>query len=197
VTPHTRPKLLDADGLRKIEEKYQPELLLYRLHHRLHVVRAGVDVSGLDGSTRSLACVLASCCPDDQNLQKRVVELLKPQDEARRLHSTCAESAVVLDSLLVLCHKDESAVHVGGVAEVANGILEMRGDDFRVEPRRVGAILTKFALITTRDSRGYRLGLTAAIKRKVHELGRSHDVPFFRGEIRPCEFCKTTLPGPV
>ena len=197
ATPQTRPRLLDEDELRKIEEKFQPQLLLYRLHHRSRVVRSSIDAGGLDGSTRALACVLASCFPDDQSLQQRVVELLKPQDEAWRLDTAVAESAVVLDALLVLCHQGQSSFYVGRVAENANEILDMHGDGFRLDPRRVGSILKGFGLLATRDSKGYRLSLTTAVKLRIHELGRSYDVPFFKGEIQPCEFCKATSSGGV
>ena len=134
--------------------------------------------------------MLGSCFPDNPTLQIRVQELLRPQDENRRFDSACGEPAVVLEALLVLCHENKSKVHVGEVSEIANGILEARGDGYHLHPRQVGAILKPFGLGHSRDSKGYKFLLSAANKAKIHELGRSLDVSFFKGEIEQCSFCR-------
>jgi hypothetical protein len=192
ATPQIRPRLANADELKTIAEKYQSKLLLYGLRQRSLAKRVEVDEAGLDGSARALASVLRSCFPDDQALQQRIGELLKPMDEAARLDVASRESAVVIQALLVLCHEGAPGFYVGNVAEIANGILQMLKDDLRLSSRRVGAILKMFGLIANRDNRGFRLTLTNAVKLRIHRLGRSLDVPFFKGEITPCEFCEAT-----
>lgn len=137
-----------------------------------------------------MACVIGSCFPNNRSLQARISELLQPQDEERRFDSACGQAAVVLEALLVLCHQNRNDAHVGEVAEVANGILELRRERYRLDPRRVGALLKPFRLGHTRDSRGYKFLLSAANQRKIHELGRSRDVPFFKDAIEPCSFCR-------
>lgn len=190
ATPQTQPALPNAEALTAIEERFQAKLLSYRLKYRSQVASATCDSSALGGSIRAIACVLGSCFPDNRSLQAQSSKLLQPQDEDRRFDSACGEAAVVLEALLVLCHQNKNDAHVGDVAEVANGILALRGDGYQLDPRRVGALLKPFRLGHTRDSRGYKFLLSAANQRKIHELGRSRDVPFFKGEIRPCDFCR-------
>jgi hypothetical protein len=189
ATPRTQPELPNAQALRNIEDKFQSRLLSYRLQHRSQVARATFAAGGLGGSTRALASVLGSCFPNNENLQARACKLLKPQDEDRRFDSACGEPAVVLEALLVLCHRDKNEIHVGEVTEIANGILDLRGDGYQLNPRRVGALLKPFRLGHTRDSKGYKFLLSAGNKRRIHELGRSYDVSFFKGEIQQCSFC--------
>lgn len=200
ATPRTRAEPLSDDELGKIEDEFQSQLLSYRLCNWSQVKRATFDACGLCGSTRALAAVLGSCFPNNQNLQVRAQELLKPQDEDRRFDSACGERAVVLDALLVLCHRNENEIHVGEVAKFANEILRARGDGYQLNPRRVGAILKPFRLSHSRDCKGYKFLLSVDNKRKVHELGRAHDVPFFKGKIQQCDFCRESAehsPGAI
>lgn len=196
ATPRTRPELPNAEALRRIEDKFQSQLLSYRLQHRSRVARATFDASDLSGSTRALASVLGSCFPDNRNLQDRAKDLLKPQDEDRRFDCACGETAVVLEALLVLCHEEKEKVHVGEVADIANEILELRGDGYQLDARRVGAMLKPLRLGQSRDCKGYKFLLSTANKRRIHELARSRDVSFFKGDIEPCQFCKdSAAPG--
>jgi hypothetical protein len=186
----TRPALLGPKALQKIAETFQPQLLLYRLRNRSQVARQTFDPSSLSGSTRALGSVLGSCFPDSTELQERVVQLLTPQDEERRLDQVRCASAVVIEALLIACHEQQTSVHVGEIAAVANGILRVRGDGYQLEARKVGSILRSFSLEQRRDSRGYGFLLSTACKRRIHQLGRSMDVPFLRGDIKKCDLCK-------
>jgi hypothetical protein len=190
ATPRTQPAIPNAEALTAIEERFQAKLLSYRLRSRSQVAGATYDASALGGSFRAMACVLGSCFPNNPTLQARISELLQPQDEDRRFDSACGEAAVVLEALLVLCHQNRKDAHVGDVAKVANGILELRGDGYQLDPRRVGALLKPFRLGHTRDSRGYKFLLSAGNQRKIHELGRSRDVSFFKDAIGQCNFCR-------
>jgi hypothetical protein len=190
ATPQTQPALPNAEALTAIEERFQAKLLSYRLRNRLQVANATCDASALGGSIRAIACVLGSCFPNNRSLQARISELVQPQDEDRRFDSACGQAATVLEALLVLCHQNINDAHVGDVAAVANEILKHRGDGYRLDPRRVGALLKPLRLGHVRDSKGYKFLLSAANQRRIHELGRARDVSFFKGEITPCNFCR-------
>lgn len=195
ATPQIRPPLLNAKELRKIAEAFQPQLLLYRLKNRSRVASLAFDPGSLSGATRALGSVLGSCFPDSEELQKCVVRLLEPQDEERRLDSARCESAVVLEALLIPCHEERASAHVGEITELANGILDVRGDGYRLEARRVGSILRSFSLGLRRDSRGYGFLLSTDCKRRIHQLGRALDVPFLQGKIDRCDMCKNLPPS--
>jgi len=194
ATPQIRPQILDAKALGKIAGAFQPQLLMYRLKNRSHVASVTFDPSSLSGATRALASVLGSCFPDCEELQTRVVRLLEPQDEERRLDHARCESAVVLEALLIACHEKKANAHVGEVADLANGILDVRGDGYRLEARRVGSIVRSFSLGLRRDSLGYGFLLSTECKGRIHQLARSLDVPFFRGQIEKCDICKKLSP---
>jgi hypothetical protein len=194
ATQQTRPSLIDAKAFREIAETFQPQLLLYRLKNRSRVASETFDPDKLGGGTRALASVLGSCFPDSLELRKRVASLLEPQDEERRLSHARSESAVVLEALLIVCHEEKESVHVGEVADLANGILELRGDGYRLEPRRVGSIMSSFSLGQRRDSRGYGLILSTECNERIHQLARSLDAPFFQGEIEKCDICANLPP---
>ncbi len=195
ATSQTQPALPNAEAMSAIEEEFQAKLLSYRLQHRSQVVSATCDASALGGSIRAIACVLGSCFPNNPSLQARITELLQPQDEDRRFDSASGEAAVVLEALLVLCHQNRNDAHVGDVAEVANGILDLRGDGYQLDPRRVGALLKPLRLGHVRDSKGYKFLLSAANQRRIHELARSRDVSFFKGAIKQCSFCRDSAPS--
>jgi len=197
ATPQIRPQLLDAKALRKVAGAFQPQLLLYRLKNRARVASVIFDPSSLSGATRALASVLGSCFSDSEELQKRVVRLLEPQDEERRLDHARCESAVILEALLIACHEGRASAHVGGIAELANGILDLRGDGYSLKARKVGSILRSFSLGQRRDSRGYGFLLSTECKQRIHQLARSLDVPFFRGQIDKCDMCKKLSPDPL
>jgi hypothetical protein len=195
ATPQIRPQLLDAKALRRIAKTFQPQLLLYRLKNRSRVAKVNFDPDTLSGATRALASVLGSCFPDSEELHKRVVKLLEPQDEERRLDHARCESAVVLEALLIACHEGRASVHVGEIAELANGILDLRGDGYGLEARKVGSILRSFSLGLRRDSRGYGFLLSTECQRRIHQLGHALDVPFFQGKIDKCDICKNLPPS--
>jgi hypothetical protein len=193
----TRPALLDPKALRKIAETWQGRLLAYRLRYRSQVAKQTFDPSSLSGSTRALGSVLGSCFPDSTELQERVVQLLAPQDEQRRLDQARCAAAVVIEALLIACHEQRASVHVGEIAALANGILSARSDGYQLEARKVGSILRSFSLGQRRDSRGYGFLLSTPCKRRIHQLGRSMDVPFFRGDIEKCDLCRNLQPSTV
>ncbi len=192
ATPRFRPPLVDETTLQKIQDTFQPQLLKYRLENYSQVAAENCDTAKLGGSTRALASTLGSSFPKNKAMQARVVEVLTLQDLDRKFDSTSGEVSVVIDAMLILCHQGKKEIHVGEVAENANTILSNRGDGYQLASRRVGALLGPFRLGRTRDRRGYKFLLSAATKRRIHDLGRSYDVPFFKEDVQPCAFCRAS-----
>ena len=197
TTQVSRSDAFDADAARKIA-KLQNQLLSWHFD-RLAIFRPNPRVVGdFGGSTRAWASVIASTVPDTAEWNRRVAEALSSQEEARLLDPSVESQAVVVDALLVLCHQQKSVVGIGEVAETANGVLELRGDGYKLTDRRVGSITTSLGLRdrnAKRGNKGYKITLTNAVKRRIHELGRSLNVPFFAEDIQPCDFCKLTAPA--
>jgi len=78
---------------------------------------------------------------------------LQPQDEERRLDDARCESGVVLDALMMACHEGRASGHAGEIAELANGIMDLRGEGYRLTARKVGSILRSFSRILANSSR--------------------------------------------
>ena len=193
VTPHSRQPHVDRMTLYKIHEKFQRQLLLYRLRNLPQVAVETFDPAELSGSIRALAHALGSCFPNNPQLQARIVEVMKSQQEGRMFDSASEQATIVLDALLVLCHQGKKDAHVGEITKIVNGILEIRGDGYKLVARRVGSILRRFQLGQARDSQGFKLLLSTMNQKKIHELGILFDVAFFKTNIRPCKFCPTNL----
>ena len=195
ATSHIRLPLPDVKKLQKMAERFQAQLLFYRLKNLGRVKSFTFDPQTLSGGTRALGSLFGSCFPDSEELQGRVVNLLRPQDEERRLDLARCVSAVVVEALLIPCHKKQERVHVGEITDLANGILDLRGDGYRLKARKVGNILRSFSLGIRRDSLGYGFLLSTECKSRIHQLAISLDVPFLRGKIEKCEFCMQHSPN--
>lgn len=196
VTPQLRFTPPADCELLNLAQKYQPRLLACRMKNWLRISRSAVKPSGVGGPFAVASSVAAVF--EDLASQNRVFELFKPQGELRHLEVLSSKANVVLDALLVACHQGKSAVYVGEITEKVNGNLQLQGESYRLKPRGVGPVIRSFQLPTEpRDSQGCKLVLTRAVKQKIHELGRSHDVMFFQQPgIHPCEFCRPTSPMP-
>lgn len=65
------------------------------------------------------------------------------------------------------------SITVGGVAVCVNNRLKFRGEDFRLEARKVGAILKSLGIHSERLGRlGRGLHFASPLRRKIHQIAR-------------------------
>jgi hypothetical protein len=70
------------------------------------------------------------------------------------------------------------SVYVGGIAEMAEKILEGRGEGRKLDPGEVGRRIKTLGFSTeARDARGVKLRLTTTVCVRVHELAHQCNVP--------------------
>ena len=186
-------KSVDETRERRVLEELQAKMLNYRLMNYGKVKSSNFDVLQFTGPTRSLARSLGACIVDASDHQTRVAALLQNHDEAARAERAAEFESVLLESLIVLCHERKTAVHVGQVTEIANGILSRRGESLILSPRQTGSKLKGLGFRTTRlDSGGRGLYLLGEIRKHVHKLARSYTVPSLQSGLPGCPDCKET-----
>jgi len=168
----------------------QNRLLMYRLQNFAQVKSSQFDAPEFCGSTREMARALGRCIVDAADLQARLLDLLKPRDDAERTEGIGRLEAVVVEALVVLCHEKRPSVHVGQVAELANLILSRSGESFQLSPKEVGAKMKQLGLRTTRlDSAGRGIYLLSERCALIHKLGREFGVPTLRKGRPGCPSC--------
>jgi len=127
---------------------------------------------------------------DAADLHARLLDLLRPRDDAERTEGTGKLEAVVLEALVVACHEKRPDVHVGQVAELANKILGRSGESLQLSPKEVGAKMKQLGFRTTRlDSAGRGIYLVSERCALIHKLGREFGVPTLRQGLPGCSQC--------
>lgn len=171
----------------------QNRLLMYRLQNFAQVRSSQFDAPEFSGSTREMARTLGRCIVDAADLQARLLDLLRPRDDAERTEGTGRLGAVVVEALVVACHEKRPSVHVGQVAELANAILSRSGESFQLSPKEVGAKLKQLGFRTTRlDSAGRGIYLLTEQCALIHKLGRAFRVPTLCEGLPGCPHCKAS-----
>jgi hypothetical protein len=171
--------------------KLQNKLLLYRLRNYSKVKSSQFDAPEFSGSTREHARTLGRCVMDAPELQARLIDLLRPRDDAERAEATTRLDAMLVEALVVCCHERKASVHVGEISAVANGILTRTGESIELSPREVGGRLKRLGFRTTRlDSGGRGIYLLKEECARVHAVGRAFGIPSLREGLPACPYCR-------
>jgi hypothetical protein len=171
----------------------QNQLLMYRLQNFAQVRSSQFDAPEFSGVTREMARMLGRCIVDAADLQARLLDLLRPRDDAEWIERTDTLAAIVVEALVFFCHERKPSVHVGEVAEVANAILSRNGEFLQLSPKEVGAKLKQLGFRTTRlGSAGRGIYLLTTQCALVHKLGRAFGIPTLREGLPGCPHCKAS-----
>lgn len=181
----------DEDLLRELASEFQPKLLRYRLERFREVVASNFDVPEFTSPMREIARSLGMCLCST-GLREDLSALLCEQDEEIRAGRSAADSAIIIEAMLMTTHDlQASSVYMGKVAEIGNAILEMRGEQPALSARGVGAILKAIGLYTQRlDKAGRGLPLDRRNRAKIHALARNYGVRSIANAFPGCPHCK-------
>ena len=182
---------IEWKSLREAGDELQGKLLQYRLVNFKRVRESKFNPNGLHTPLAETARSVGACIVDHPKLQSHIVELLKPQDEDRRIRHSTGIPEVVIEVAFTLCHQgNRSSIYVSEFADASNAVLENRKEIIRLEPRAVGDVLRNIGLFTERlGSAGRGIRLLNEIRRKIHRLAYSYDVLSMRDGVDRCEFC--------
>lgn len=155
----------------------QNQLFTYRSFYLDRAQDTQVSPDELLLQLQMIAYRLQAVIFEDCELQDRLVELLKAQNEQIRADGASGIEATVLKSVLSHCHENESQVYVRNIAATANRIWLEQGETSKLTNEKVGHVLKKLGLYSRRlSSEGRGLTLDDAQKHRVHQLAFEYDV---------------------
>ena len=105
------------------------------------------------------------------------------------------QESVALAALFNLIHRKTQSeeIVVGQLAAEVNRLLAITGERTRLTPRRIGSILSAFALgQRCRSRHGWILGLDSEDVNKIHRLVQSYGIDVLlpaSGEGENCQLC--------
>jgi hypothetical protein len=137
---------------------------------------------------------LAAATPDDAELQAEVFELLGEEDAESRSARWIDLSVIAVEAVLVACHESPGkAVYVSELSNIAQALLNGRGDASTIDPGAFGRRLKLLGFVTEpRDAKGKKLRLTEAVRERALQLARDLDIPG-----QPTASTEVTLDGVV
>lgn len=186
--------LLDAAMEASISNKFQNQLLAFRLENFAKVDQSKFDPRGLCFPVREISRTLGSCFPADPDLQADVVSLLKGRDTVDRVQRSVSLEALLLESLLFRCHEAQgdhaAGVYAGDLASDIRAISKGRGEQINIKPRAVGELLRSLGFKPDRlDRYGRGILLCEAVVDRAHELAGTFQVPTMSQGARACARC--------
>jgi hypothetical protein len=174
----------------ELAEKFQPRLMRYRLSQHRQVADSHFDRPGFAPDTRLLARILGASVEGAPELQDRIVDALSQIDEQCKVEQSQGLDAVILESLLALCHERKPRALVLEVTKLANGILLGRHDNLELTPKAVGEIIRKkLGLCTERRGPGYELQLIGKTPGFIHRLAAAYNVLSTKNPVDDCVWC--------
>lgn len=142
-----------------------------------HILHSMWVPSGLSSEATAIAMPLGRWVVDAPELQKKLVDLLKTQDQQRQSEMSNTIGAVVLEAALALCRDGREHAYCREIAAKFNDLQEARGETVRLGSEKVGHQLKKLGLRTRRLSQaGNGLIFGKATTARLHELAAIYGV---------------------
>ena len=120
----------------------------YREKNVEQVRRSTFNPSGLTSETAAIAKALGACIIGAPELQRKLVSLLKAQDQQHRSQESGTAEALVVEAALNLSRRGREHAFTSEIADEANRLLELRGERLKLSPETVGRRLCQLGLRT-------------------------------------------------
>jgi len=173
---------MSSSEAERIASGYQAKLLHYRLVNWPKVRTPAFDLNQFTIPMQELAQSLAGSIVGDDELQARIVSLLKPVDSEIRVGHASLLTAIALEVLLARCH-----AHTGKYFPVieltadVNTVLRGRGEMLEVSPEKMGWTLRSLGLRTDFIPGGRKgLVLSNEVRQRIHKLAAGYGVRTLR-----------------
>jgi hypothetical protein len=163
---------------------------MYRLKNLGKVHESAVDVSTFTFTTRQLARTLATCFPENPELARDAVQLLRRQDEDVRGQRLCDVNCVIVEILWGIIHDGKHReVRVDALAEDVNALLRSRGEVLAHSAEEVGWKLRNLNIPRHSSSSGRRVLLGRDTSQSVHRLAEAYGLPCTQRVGADCPDC--------
>ena len=182
VTPsETALPAFDQDAQERMATEFQAKLLSFRRANLGAARRLNFDASKFSLALRDLACSLAAATPDNAELQAEVFELLRDEDTESRSARWTDWSVITVEAVLIAYKESPGeAVYVAELSNIAQALLNGRGDVSTIDPGAFGRRLKLLGFLTEpRDAKGKKLRLTEAVRSRALQLAHDLDIPEF------------------
>jgi hypothetical protein len=188
--------VLDPQAQKQIANEYQGKLLMYRLQNYRKVRESSFDVPELSARFREMARCLGACIAGDPEVEELLTKLLREQDSDVQPGIETELHSAVVEALLRLCHEPEKqALGVAEITAAANKILEKRGELIELKARSVGSHLRSLGFATKRlDAKGRGFTLLNSVRKRIHELAKSHKLMRVSNRSAHCSQCTDMFP---
>jgi hypothetical protein len=168
----------DFDARHRTADEFQAKLLSFRRANLGVARKMDFDASKFAFALRDRARSLAAATPDDRDLQAEVFDLLQEEDAELRADKWIDPAAIAGEAVLVACHGSPGGIaYVAELAAIAEETLRRREEETTIEPAVFGQKLKLLGFATTRDAKGKKLQLTAAVRDRAQRLVRDFGAP--------------------
>jgi hypothetical protein len=136
-----------------------------------------VPARAVSRETNAIATALGKCIVDAPELRRKLLVLLRSQDQQRLSEMSTTLEAVFSEALLALSGGGDGRANAtsGEIADEVNRLLEARGETARVNPEKVGRLLKKLGLPTRRLSKSANgLAFDKTTVTKIHQLAAKY-----------------------
>lgn len=192
---------LDTAALQHIADRFQPQLLNYRLKYYSQVTTGDrPQVAEFAPRMRDLALALAAPVLGDPQLEAQLFGDLAGQDKEAKLARYGEPEWAVATALYLECHVTRGTLTAGSLASTVNDMLLGNGETYELTPRAVGSVLRSLGLNTEKlGNQGRGVRLTNDFVRRVHKLAvelgirRADTLPYATVDAGymgyPCSLC--------
>ncbi len=185
----------DESEVRQWAAQLKAQLLRFRFENYKRVESAPVPGDeGLRARTRDLLRALTAAHADVQRSQGLL--RLFESGQGVQQEPLDPEHNAVLRALFSMVHlrEDFTSIWISDLTQQVNVFLELEGEKLRLQPRKVGAVLTSLGFSSrARTNSGWVLSLTRRDAEKLHQLAASYGVDRARRSFRGISPDKCTL----
>jgi hypothetical protein len=149
--------------------EFQPQFLMYRLHH-LHLVHQSVFVSGLPRLPGfELGRSLLACVQAEPKIVKAVAPLLQAHEQALREPRLLDPEVVTVEAFWSPLH-NEKEFPVKELATRVTALLHSRGEIFTYNEKQLGWKLRNMGLTRHNNGKCKVLRIDREMRRRIHQL---------------------------
>jgi hypothetical protein len=192
IPPMGPVPFLDKETEEKIADDFQARFLGYFLRNSGRVSVPAFDLSELSPPLRDLALTFGAAIIGDDQIQRKILPVLRVQDEEMRADRARSLDAIVLEALLFFIHEGGSSkVRTENIAEKVSAIYKGRGSDQQSSAESVGWAIRRLGIPSGRINRaGNGVELDPATRRLIHRLAESYAVRAMERLRSECQYCQ-------